>query len=149
MSAFKQFKYDPPPGVFITEVLKPWDKRSTNTEFGNAKQLELAGLAKRGVFEVVCREDVPKDANIMGSRFVLAIKNVGSGEEVYKARFVVQGHTDAEKDALVHTSSNLRQYSVRMLIAIATVFGFRLWTQDVSQAGRIYSTIKRILSFVR
>lgn len=81
----------------------------------------------------MCRKDVPSDANVFGGCFVLAIKNARTEDELYKARFVVQGHTDIEKKMLVHNRTNLRQGSIRMLIAIAAVFGFRIWSQDVSQ----------------
>ena len=46
---------------------------------------EMRGLAERRKFETVCKEEVLKQderPNIMGGRFVLAIKNVGTGEEV-------------------------------------------------------------------
>lgn len=72
--------------------------------FEDAKAKELAGLADRGVYEVVCREDIPVDANVLGGRFVLAIKNADTQKEVYKARFVVQGHTDTEKTFLFTTA---------------------------------------------
>lgn len=103
----------------------------------DAKRKELSGLAERGTFEIVCREGIEKGAqrpNIMGGRFVLSIKNFGTGKETYKARFVVQGHTDAEKDLLVHNSTTLQKSSIRSLIAIAAISGMRLWTQDISQA---------------
>lgn len=118
----------------VTEVLHPADIRGRSGIFDEAKAKELAGLAKRGVYKVVCKEDVPPGANVLGGRFVLAIKNVNTDEEVYKARFVVQGHTDIEKNILVHNSTNLRQGSIRVLVAIVAVFGFRIWSQDVSQA---------------
>lgn len=86
------------------------------------------------MYEIVCKEDVPPGANVLGGRFVLAIKNADTSDEVYKARFVVQGHTVIEKNLLVHNSTNLRQGSVRVLVAFAAIFGFRLWSQDVSQA---------------
>lgn len=50
------------------------------------------------------------------------------------ALFNVQGHTDAEKNILVHNSANLLHGSIRTLIAVAAIFGFRLWTQEISQA---------------
>lgn len=102
--------------------------------FDSAKAKELSGLAERGVYEIVCREDVPDDANVLGGRFVLAIMNADTDDEVYKARFVVQGHTDVEKNILVHNSTNLRQGSIRVLVAIAAIFGSRLWSQDVSRS---------------
>lgn len=72
--------------------------------------------------------------NMMGGRFVLAIKDIGSGKEVCQARFVVQGHTDIEKPLLIQNATTLRKGSVRMQIAVAALLGFRLWTQDNWQA---------------
>ncbi len=134
LEGMENFVSNPPAGVFVGKVLHPADRRARSGLFDDAKAKELEGLARRGFYEVVLREDVPAGANVMGGRFVLAIKNVGTGEEVYKARFVVQGHTDAEKNLLVHNSTNLKQSSVRILVALAAIFGFRLWSQDVSQA---------------
>lgn len=67
-------------------------------------------------------------------RFVLTIKNQNTAQEVFKARFVVQGHPDRNKNILVHTSTNLRQSSIRKLTALAAIFGFCIWSQGVSQA---------------
>lgn len=120
--------------MFVTDVLHPADPRGRSGLFDQAKAKELTGLAERGVYEVVCNEEVLEGANILGGRFGLAIKNVEIADEVYKARFVVQGHTYVEKNLLVHNSTNLRQSSVPILVAIAAIFGFRLWSQDVSQA---------------
>lgn len=64
----------------------------------------------------------------MGDRFVLAIEKVGSKEEHCKARFMVQGHTDAKKNMLVQASPNLRQQTILISIAIAANFGFKLWS---------------------
>jgi len=83
--------------LLLTEVLHTADKRQNNDKFLNAKMNELAGLAKRGVFKIVWKEEIPDNANVLGSRFVLSIKNKDSDEEIYKARFVVQGHKDFEK----------------------------------------------------
>lgn len=124
----------PPPQVFLTEVLHPRDSRGRSSQFEEAKLKEIEGLVKRGTYEVVLKEDVPVDANILGGRFVLSIKNKDTNEEKFKARFVVQGHTDREKNILVHSSTNLRQSSIRTITALAAIFGLRVWSQDVSQA---------------
>lgn len=122
--------------AYITEVLHPRDPRRSSDSFQTAKAKELEGLAHRGVYEIVCYEDIKhiRNPNILGGRFVLSIKNSGTHDEVYKARFVVQGHTDIEKNMLVHNSTNLKQNSIRVLVALASIFGFSLWSQDVSQA---------------
>lgn len=46
----------------------------------------------------------------------------------------MQGHTIIEKNVLVHSSTSLRQRSIKALPAIAAIFGFRVWSQDVSKA---------------
>lgn len=90
--SIEQFLSNAPPGIFLTEVLEPGDPRQHCAKLKIAKAKELEGLARRGVFEIVFRDEVPENSNILGGRFVLAIKNKETDEEVYKARFVVQGH---------------------------------------------------------
>lgn len=63
----------------------------------------------------------------------------GTDEKTCKARFVVQGHTDAEKSLLVHNSTTLQEGSIRTLISIAVILGMRLWTKDVSQVYLQYA----------
>lgn len=122
------------PRVFLTEILKPWDVRSNKPQFTEAKKREILGLLDKGTFSVVLTEEVPPTANVLGGRFVLSIKNKGTQHEAFKARFVVQGHLDQEKSRLVHHSTNLRQSSIRTLTALAAILGFRVWSQDFSQA---------------
>lgn len=42
---------------------------------------ELSGLVKGCTFLVVLRSEVEDDVNILCSRFILCIKNIGTGEE--------------------------------------------------------------------
>lgn len=94
----QQFNSDTPPGIFLTEVLEPGDARENSPEFVLAKAKEPDGLICQGAFEIVLRDEISKQANILGSRFVLTIKEKGTNKEIFKARYVVQGHKDAEKD---------------------------------------------------
>lgn len=110
--------------VHITEVIKNGDPRARL--FEAAKEKEIKGLIDRGTWKVVSTHDLPRDANIMGGRFVLAIKNEGTKDELYKARFVVQGYRDKMKTSLVHDSATSRQVSTRILVALAAIFGFKL-----------------------
>jgi hypothetical protein len=125
------------PGDFqirLTEVLTPMDPRRNHSDFRLAKEKEIEGLAKRGTFRVVCAEDLPDNANIMGGRFVLSIKNKDTDYEIFKARFVVQGHKDAQKFCLLHKATTLHVRSIRLILCLASAFKFRVWSQDVSQA---------------
>lgn len=37
------------------------------------------------------KEDIPEQTKLLGKRFVLAINNVGTENEVYKPRFLCRG----------------------------------------------------------
>ena len=115
-------------------MLHPNDPRKDSPEFKEAIRKEIDDLIKRGTWKVVCRSEVPDDANILGGRFVLAIKNPDTDEVIYKARFVVQGHKDKDKDLLIHDSPTISVSSIRILIAIAGIFGFRIWSTYIIQA---------------
>lgn len=122
----------PGPVVHFTEVILPRDPRSGL--FDEAKRREIEGLLQRGTFKLVLREELPSNPNIVPSRFVLAIKREGNGEEVFKARFVLGGHIDKEKRNVVHSATTLKQSSIRIILALATIFGFDLWSTDINQA---------------
>ncbi len=85
-------------------------------------------------WELVLKEDVPPGSNIISGSFVIAIKDVETDKPILKARFVSYGHRDAERHNRVHDSTNARQSYVGVLIALAAIMGFDLWTEDISQA---------------
>lgn len=85
---------------------------------------EIDGLMKREAFEIILEKVVLKTASVMGGGFVPAIQNRGSSNEFCKTRVVVQEHKDVDRNLSVHTSCNLRQIAIWMLIAIAAFFGF-------------------------
>lgn len=121
-------------GVLFTEVLKPEDPRGSSPSFQAAKSSEIEGLKARGVWKIVQKCDVPAGANVLGGRFVLALKNCGTLEEKPKARYIAQGHRDKDKPYMVHDTATLRSSSVRLLLSIAAVKGFRVFSHDVNQA---------------
>jgi hypothetical protein len=99
-----------------------------------AKLKELAGLEARGVFQIISRSDVPQDANVLSTRFVLTVKNPGDKEESCKARLVVRGFQDDLKNFLVHQPNTARAVSLRVLLSLSAALSFRIWTEDVTQA---------------
>ncbi len=120
--------------VLLTKTLHPADKEQFSQRFDEAKAKEIEGLEQKETWTVVDGTNLPSEANVLTGRFVLAIKNVGQKDEKAKARFVVQGHRDKEKNFLVHNTTTARQSSTRILASIAAINGFKIWSHDVSQA---------------
>jgi hypothetical protein len=127
---------DPPTGpvaAFVTEIVHPGDDRESM--FDAAKRKETLGLMDRGTFQLVVRpEDDGEKLNVLASLFVLAIKRKDDGEEILKALFVIGGHRDIWKKALVHISNATQQTSIRILMALASILGFDDWSADICQA---------------
>lgn len=78
-------------------------------------------------------KDVPNNANILGGRFVLAIKNEGTTDEVWKARFAVEGYRGNFKTSFVHNFAAVWQYSICVLIAKSTTLNFLIFSTNVTQ----------------
>jgi Reverse transcriptase (RNA-dependent DNA polymerase) len=120
--------------VHITEIIGPNDPRAVCPEMQREKLAEMKGLLAKGVFEIVVREEIPPGSNTLGGRYVLAWKDPGTDNERWKARFVVQGHNDIMKRAIVLDTATLSQRGARMIFAMAAIFGWKVWTEDVRQA---------------
>ena len=99
-----------------------------------AKKKEIRNLLKRKTFKIILKEDILPYGNVLPGRFVLAIKSSITGEVVFKARYVIGGHRDKLKHMMVHSSTTMQPSSVRLLLALARIFGFDVWTSDVTQA---------------
>ena len=120
---------------YPSEILQKSDPRYTNKDSTEAITQEINGLLERKAFEFTPLHRLPEDANILGGRFILAIKQPGTPNERYKARFVVQGHKDREKNYIIHTSKTVRHKNIRIMMTItASKKGHKIWLQDVTQA---------------
>lgn len=96
---------------------------------------ELPGMLDKNLSQVVLRPGISVDANIIGSRFILSIQDLGTQQERFKARPVVQGHTGLEKAFLFHISNAIRPQFIRLLLCLAAIFGFCIWSHDMTQAS--------------
>jgi hypothetical protein len=118
---------------YLTEMIKPGDPRVRL--FADAKRKEIKGLIERGTFQVVEKSSsVPSRVNVLGGLFALALKDEGTPRNVLKARFVVQGYRNQLETSLVHDTTTSKQHSSRLLVGLAAIFGFRLFSTDVIQA---------------
>lgn len=120
--------------VHLTEIISIKDPRARSREMTQAKKDEIRGLLDRGTFSVLLREEIPQDANVLPGRFILAIKSAEDGKIKFKARYVSGGHRDRIKDLIVHSAATSQPQSIRILLAVAAMFGFTVWTTAVSQA---------------
>ena len=118
----------------MTEIIDPKDPRATLPEMTAAMKKEIKNLLDRGTFKVILKEDIPPDGNVLPGRFVLAIKSKEDGEINFKARYVIGGHRDKLKKMMVHLSQTLQPSSIRLLLGLAALHGFDVWTSDVRQA---------------
>ncbi len=107
-----------------------------NEQADRARKQEIETLVRRGKCELVLKEDVPPGPSIISGSFMIAIKKVETDKPIFKARFVAHGRRDAEKHNRVYDSTNVRQSSVQLLIALAAIMGFDVWTEDISQVYR-------------
>lgn len=61
--------------TFLIEVLAWGDSCRSDVKFCPAIKKELEGLERGEIWTIVENKNVPKDANIVGRRFVYGIKN--------------------------------------------------------------------------
>lgn len=93
------------PHIVLMEILAPNDPSSNSSEFDLANAKKIVGLIEKGAFRVVIKQDLDEDANVLDERFVLTIKQKRSDKELFKARFVVQGHFGRVKEFLLHINN--------------------------------------------
>jgi hypothetical protein len=76
------------------------------------------------------RSNVPENANVLGGRFVMTIKEAITDKEVVKTRYVMQGHWDRDKAFLVHNSTTCDKRRRKLLCVLQQYldFGFRHMT---------------------
>lgn len=101
-------------GIYVTELLNPESARNNDPILYLPKAKEICGVLEKDTFQVVCCEETPLDENILGGKLVLAIKNTKASKPFYKARFVVQGHTDDEKYMFIQSANIMQQHLVRI-----------------------------------
>ena len=77
------------------------------------------------------RAEIPPNASVLTARFVLAIKHKISDEVRFKPRYATRGDCDRLKAFLVHDLQMLLLISVRVLVALAAIFNFKIWFIDV------------------
>lgn len=91
-------------------------------------------MISQGVFEIVNRQDIPLEAQILPSRMVYAIKNKGTPTEKYKTRLTAGEHRDPIKKLMIHDSPKVKKSSVRTISSTASIKERRMWLKEAIQA---------------
>jgi hypothetical protein len=93
---------------------------------------EMESLQLNNTLELV---PPPKDHNVVGGRWVYAIKQGSNNEKKFKARFVAKGYSQMEGIDYVETfSPTARITSIRMLMQFAAAEGLIVDQMDVKTA---------------
>jgi len=116
------------------EILKSDDPRVSSPDMEAAAQTEVEELGRRGPREKMERSSLAPDANVLGTRFLYAIKKLNNPAEGPETRFIGQGNGDKAKPFIVHNLSILRKSSTKIILSTSAVLGFRIYSHDVNQA---------------
>jgi hypothetical protein len=81
----------------------------------------------------VLKSEIPANANVLRGRFVLTIKDSGTDNELFKARYVARVFNDIGKAHLIQNSPVSKAESTRMILSLAAIFGFRISSSDMTQ----------------
>ena len=99
-----------------------------------AKYAGMRDLINRGTFRADLITRLTDVANLITARYVLAIKSEEDKEERYKERYVTGRHFDIMKDYLVHEAQTVQCVSVRIILVVTKIKGFRIWVVDIKLA---------------
>lgn len=103
--------------------------------FVEKRKKEYDGTVAKGGVRVVSHENLPKNANLVGNRYVLTIRNANTTEEIYKTRWILLRHHDILRHLFAKNSPMLMRPSLRItLFLTVTYFLCKLWLRHVEQA---------------
>lgn len=101
-----------------TKVFPPSAENAEH--FLASRKAEINGLIEGKVFAVMEPVDaVAKGDRIYNSRFVDAVKNVGTPRELAKSRFVICGYNNREAKYLLTKVPTVSKNSTRILLSLA------------------------------
>lgn len=90
------------------EIFKPSEHRTRSTKCEETIRNEIRGILASGAFKYVNRKQRRPNANVLGGRYLLTIKQPETEAKRYIAIFIVQGHPDKEKENIIHISKTVR-----------------------------------------
>lgn len=79
-------------------------------------------------------DEIEAKTNVPGGRFVLPLKEKDTNNDLFRERFVVQGYLDREEELFVQASTTVGRQTVKLLLSLAKMFGYNLWSEDMTLA---------------
>lgn len=123
------------PNMAIKDLLNPTDTEEAHAEiaanlvemihneddprFIASRQKEYDGIVAKGGVKPIAISNIPKDANVIGNRFVICIKDPGTDIQRFKARWILQGHHDRYRYKIANNSPMLMRMMFRVTISLA------------------------------
>ena len=120
--------------IRMTEFIDPFDPRAKTPEMKEALMNGVRNLLNHGTFKVLLKDELPDGAKALTARFILGIKSNADGKIKCKARYGVGGHRDRLKHFIVHGAQTLKPSSTRLLLAMAALSLFDVWSGDIKPA---------------
>lgn len=117
--------------ALFAEIIHPRDPRSGR--FDAEKREELNFLISLATFRVVIGFVVADHPNNILTRFMLDWKQKQNGLDVYRAEPVVTDHRGRDKGNVVQSTITLKKASIRILLTLASIFGFDMYFIAVDQ----------------
>ena len=128
----------------------PTELKLHSKEFAVAKMAELQSWQHNKVFVPIALEEIPvENPNVITSRWLLKVKDDSQGDICkYKARLVVRGFLDKDKDVVEKDSPTVNKITLRLLIVYAITHSYKLHTVDIKTAflqGKPYGSDTRLV----
>lgn len=86
------------------------------------------------VTEEVSAQEMPRDANLLSTHFVFKIKKTEQDERMLKARLVVHGNRDEEKDEVRKDAIAADMMMTRLVLALGMIMNFSFGVADIKGA---------------
>jgi hypothetical protein len=119
-------------GTYVPKTYKQAVSCPDAERWKEAMDDEITSLHENDTYEVV---PLPAGKQVVGGRWVFAVKATPGGVERYKARYVAQGFSQQEgRDYFETFAPTAKMTSVRMLMQIAADFDLTLHQLDVRTA---------------
>ena len=87
--------------------------------------------------------EIPPDSNVVGSHLVYRFKQNDEGTYKFKARLVVHGNEDLEKEEIRKDAATAHLATVRLILSMAVCYGLHIGKIDIKAAYFQSGTIKR------